>query len=68
MHSRGQHEAVEDGHFVQRVRARITSYTLDAVALQRLASAAQPLINSLDEGQKQNGLMVIQSMGIASLL
>jgi hypothetical protein len=67
MHSRGQHEAADD-RFAQRVRARITSYALDAVALQRLASAAQPLIDSLDEDQKQNGLMVIQSMGIASML
>jgi transcriptional regulatory protein LevR len=67
MHSHGQQEASADAHLVQRIRARISSYTLDAVALQRLAAVAQPLIDSLDEDQKQNGLMVIQSMGIASL-
>jgi transcriptional regulatory protein LevR len=67
MHSHGQQEASVDAQVVQRVRARIASYTLDAVALQRLAAVAQPLIDSLDEDQKQNGLMVIQSMGIASL-
>jgi hypothetical protein len=64
--TRGPDEATE-GAF-QRVRARVVGTILNAGGLRRLASVARPLIASLDENQKQDGLMVIRSMGLASLL
>jgi len=57
-----------EGGLVQRTRARIAGFVLSSTALQRLSSVAQPLIASLDDNQKQDGLMVIRSMGIASLM
>jgi hypothetical protein len=64
MRSQGQGE----GGLVQRTRARIAGFVLSSAAMQRLSSVAQPLIASLDDSQKQDGLMVIRSMGIASLM
>jgi hypothetical protein len=65
--SRGSDEEASAAPFVQRVRARFAGYVFNAEQLLRLSSAAQPLIASLDENQKQDGMMVIRSMGIASL-
>jgi zinc resistance-associated protein len=52
---------------VHRARARVTGLTLDVVAVHRLASVAQPLIDSLDEGQKRDGMTFVRSIGVASL-
>jgi zinc resistance-associated protein len=52
---------------VQKVKARLKSYVLDAAAAHRVAAAAQPLIATLDEGQKQEGLTVIRAMGVSAL-
>ena len=52
---------------VQRVRARIGTYVLNATAARRVASAAQPLIASLDDQQKQDGMTAVREMGVASL-
>jgi hypothetical protein len=43
------------------------STALDAAALRRLASAAMPLIRSLDEEQKRNATRFVQSIGLAHL-
>jgi hypothetical protein len=56
-----------DGGIVQRARARLTRWTLNATAVQQLSAAAQPLISSLDEGQKRSGLSAMRAMGVASL-
>jgi hypothetical protein len=58
-----QREASADGGIVQRVRSS-AGYALTAVALQRLKSAAQPLIRALNDEQKQAGLSALQSMGV----
>jgi hypothetical protein len=52
---------------VQRVRARVRNYVLDASAVARISAAARPLINSLDDDQRREGMQVVQAMGFASL-
>jgi hypothetical protein len=56
-----------DAGIVQRARARLANWTLSAAAVRQLSAAAQPLIGSLDEGQRRKGLAAIRSMGVASL-
>lgn len=53
--------------FVQRVRARVKSYVIDVSAARRVAAAARPLIATLDEGQKRDGLTVVRALGVSSL-
>jgi len=60
-------QADENNGLVQRVRARINGYVLNAAAMRRVSSAAQPLIASLDEQQKQDGMTAVRAMGVASL-
>ena len=57
----------ETAGLVQRVKARLRSYVLDAAAAHRVAVAAQPLIATLDESQKQDGLTAIRAMGVSAL-
>jgi hypothetical protein len=57
----------DDVTLVQKVRARLKSYVLDAAAAHRVARAAQPLIATLDEQQKQEGMSVIRAMGVSAL-
>ena len=52
---------------VQRVRARVSGYVVDAAAAQRVAAAARPLIASLDQNQKSAGLAAVQAMGVSAL-
>lgn len=52
---------------VQRVRARASGYVVQVSALQQLASVAQPLIASLDEGQRKAGMAAMRSMGVSAL-
>ena len=53
--------------FVQRVKARMKSYVLDVSAARQVAAAAQPLIATLDEDQKREGLVVVRALGVSSL-
>ena len=62
-----QRASDEPTGLVQRVKARLRSYVLDAAAAHRVAVAAQPLIASLDETQKQDGLTAIRAMGVSTL-
>ena len=55
--------ASADGGFIERTQ-RLSGYALTAMALQRLRSAAQPLIGRLDDAQKHAGMQVLQSMGV----
>jgi hypothetical protein len=48
---------------VQRVRARVSGYAAQAGAFQEVASAAGPLIASLDDKQKQDGMRLIRQFG-----
>ena len=56
-----------EGSYYQRTRARIAGYALNAAAMQRLSTAARPLIATLDEDQKREGMQAIHAMGLASM-
>ncbi len=49
-----------------RAVLRQSGHAVQVSALQQVASIAGPLIASLDEGQKNAGLRVIHSLGVAS--
>lgn len=66
-HLSRQAAAGEADGIVQRARARLARWTLNASAVQQLSAAAQPLISSLDEAQKRSGLTAMRAMGVASL-
>jgi hypothetical protein len=55
--------ASADG-FVARTRSRLGDYAITAMSLQRVKSAAAPLIRTLSDEQKHAGLSVLQSMGV----
>ena len=48
---------------VQRVRAKVSGYASHASAYQQVSSVAGPLIASLDEKQKQDGMRMIREFG-----
>jgi hypothetical protein len=52
---------------VQGIKHRAASIGLNALALRRLASAAYPLIRTLDEEQKQSALTFARSVGLHSV-
>ncbi len=49
------------------VARRIAAAAVDANAMRRVASAAGPLLGSLDERQKAEGMRVIRALGFSSL-
>jgi hypothetical protein len=49
------------------IARRVAAAAVDANAIRRVAAAARPLINSLDEKQRQDGMRVINSLGFSSL-
>lgn len=53
-----------DGGYVERAQSRLSGYALTAMAMQKLKSAAEPLIGRLDDEQKHAGARVLQSMGV----
>ena len=63
---RQRQEGAGEG-LVQRVRARASGYVVQVAALQQLASVAQPLIASLDEGQRRSGMAAMRAMGVSAL-
>jgi hypothetical protein len=60
-------QRAESAGWVHKVRERVGSYAGGAMALQRAASVAGPLIASLDENQKRSGMSALRSMGGAAL-
>jgi hypothetical protein len=56
-----------DSGIVQRVRAKIGTMALSASSLQRVTAASRPLIATLDDDQRRDGMNAIQQMGFASL-
>ena len=52
---------------VQGIKHRAAAIALNALALRRLASAAYPLLRTLDEEQKQSGLAFARSVGLHSV-
>jgi hypothetical protein len=57
--------ASADAGYVERAKAQVAGYTVTAVAMQRLRSAAGPLVNSLTDEQKSAGRDVLSSMGVS---
>jgi hypothetical protein len=57
--------ASADEGFVARTRARVSGYVLTGVAMERLRSAAGPLIGVLSDDQKEAGRTALASMGMA---
>jgi hypothetical protein len=53
--------------YIQGISSRATAIGVSAVMLQRLAAAAYPLIQSLDEGQKQSAMALARSFGLESV-
>ena len=53
--------------FFRRVGTRATEMALSAASMRRLVSAAQPLVKSLDEGQKREAITLARAMGFGSL-
>jgi hypothetical protein len=52
---------------VQGLKNRAAAIGLNALAMQRLATAAYPLIRTLNEEQKQSGLSFARSVGLESV-
>ena len=61
-----QSQAASPG-FVQGIKQRVAQVALNSLALRRLATAAQPLIRTLSDEQKQNALQFARSMGLHSV-
>ena len=61
--SQAQEAGASQG-LVQRVKNKVASVGLNAMAMQRLAAAAYPLLRTLSEEQKQNGLSFARSTGL----
>jgi hypothetical protein len=59
-------EAASPG-VVQKIKQRVSQVALNTLALRRLATAAQPLIRTLSDEQKQNALTFARSMGLHSV-
>ena len=65
--SHAQETADASQGIVQRMKSKAASVALNALAMRRLASAAYPLIRTLSEQQKQNGLVFARSMGLDNI-
>jgi hypothetical protein len=52
---------------IRRINNRAASMGVSALALQHLASAAYPLIRTLDDGQKQSAIALARSLGLESM-
>ena len=62
-----QEEASAGGGFVSRVGAQAGNAVSNAMGMRRLISAAQPLVKSLDQGQRQQAMTLARAMGFGSL-
>ena len=60
-------ETASSQSFVQGMKNRAASIGLNALALRRLASAAYPLIRTLDDDQKQSAVTFARSAGLHSV-
>jgi len=63
-----QQERKESEGFVHRISQRVVSIVLTSAAVERLASAARPLIAVLDDRQKQEAGQLAQEMGLGSVV
>lgn len=58
----------EEGGLVKRVTRRVVSVVLDGAAVQRLATAARPLIASLDSRQMSAASGLVSEMGLGPVV
>lgn len=69
LRSLARHQAQDaNGGFMHRVSGRVVSIVLNSAAIERLAVAARPLINVLNEEQKQAARALAQEMGLGSVV
>jgi hypothetical protein len=61
------HDETAAPSLAQRIGNRALAMGVSALAVKRLISAAYPLIQTFDEGQKQSALAVARSMGLESV-
>jgi hypothetical protein len=54
-------------HSADGIARRVAAAAFDANALRRVISAAGPLIGSLDDKQRQDGMRLIRALGFSSL-
>ncbi|HZD92465.1 MAG TPA: hypothetical protein VE224_20410 [Pseudolabrys sp.] len=62
-----QAEGVSGG-LIHRISHRVVSIVLTGAAIQRLASAARPLIARLDDGQKMAAMQLADEMGLGAVV
>jgi hypothetical protein len=65
--ARQQAQAEPDG-FIPRISRRVVTIGLKSAAVVRLAAAARPLINTLDDEQKLVARMLAQGMGLGPMI
>jgi hypothetical protein len=65
---RGQREEASAGGFVERISEKASSVVNSATAIKRLVSAARPLVNSLDQEQKQVAMSLAYNMGFGNVV
>ena len=65
--ARRQEEA-EPAGLVRRISHRVVSIALDSAAVGRLARVARPLIERLNDDQKQVAMALAQEMGLGPVL
>lgn len=58
----------EDAGLVRRISRRVVSVVLDSAAIHRLATAARPLISTLDSEQLQAAMGLCQEMGLGPVV
>ncbi len=52
--------------FIRRTVSRAAEMAMSATSMRRLVAAAQPLVKSLDEGQKREAITLARAMGFSS--
>lgn len=59
----------DDGNhgMVYRLSSKASAMVVDAMGFQRVAAAAQPLLRTLDDEQKQSAMNAARAMGFANL-
>ena len=69
LRSLARHQAQDaNGGFIRRVSGRVVSIVLNSAAIERLAVAARPLINVLNDEQKQAARTLAQEMGLGQMV
>ncbi len=64
-HQQQQYRVASADGFIARTQSRLSGYALTAMSMQRLRTAAEPLIGRLNDEQRHAGMMVLASMGVS---